>query len=134
MKPQVTRVELEIMFQLIFIHRVDPKPSPTPGQLGDGELLLDWLVGPAGSKGYAMVRPHEACSYGEAWPDLCIECGYQFGNTVGGRVRNGCPVCRGDLGGHPGFLWARYSGTNLESRYFFEVATKYLYRKRKHYD
>ena len=27
-------------------------------------------------------------------PDVCLACQHDFGDTIGGRLRNGCPVCQ----------------------------------------
>jgi len=27
-------------------------------------------------------------------PDICFNCHHDFGDTIGGRLRNGCPICQ----------------------------------------
>jgi len=102
------------------------------GTGGDGELLLNWLLGDYHTTKQRLTQPWITRLEPYLWPDVCCICGSDFGLTPAGRIRQGCPVCKGNgPAAERLFGWRRWTGGDLECPEFFTTALKY---RRHSYD
>jgi hypothetical protein len=96
------------------------------GQGGDGEAFLNWLLGHYKTTPPQLNTPWEHRLEPYLWPDVCYICGADFGLTPAGRVRTGCPACRGEgPSAERLFGWRRWTGSDLDCPAFYRVALKY---------
>ena len=101
---------------------------------GDGELLLNWLLGHYGTTPKKLTTPWLTRLEPYLWPDLCCICGADYGLTPTGRIRQGCPSCRAEgPSAERLFGWRRWTGTDLDCPEFYKVALRYR-RNRHAYD
>lgn len=108
----------ELTYLFLWHHRLDTR--------GDGQLLLEWLLGPYSETPHRLSKPWEVAIESEMLPDLCCICGGDFGLTPAGRIRrDGCPVCKGEGNGELLFAWRRHTGANLYTLSFLRLAKKY---------
>lgn len=113
----------ELAYLFIWHHRLDTR--------GDGEVILNWLLGHYKSTPYRPHTPWLTRIEPEFWPDVCCLCGTDYGLTPAGRIRRGCPVCRDEGHGELLFAWRRYTGLELDSPQFYRLAKTY---RRKGYE
>lgn len=117
----LTRAEREALFLLLFKHKVDP------------ELLAPMFGDPA----YARPEHHVEPKYIPIdRKDVCAMCHADYGMTMSGRVRNGCPSCYPkileegakdyyDKRWVPLNKWMRYTGQSLEAEWL-DFHLKYM--------
>lgn len=55
--------------------------------------LYDWLVSPEENE---ILRTWPSVEF----PDICGRCFHIFGNTIGGRLRDGCYLCKAQCDTH----------------------------------
>jgi len=122
-----TVVRDELAYLFIWHHQVDTQPD------GDGEVLLNWLLGHYSYTPKRMYTPWLTRLEPQLWPDVCCICHTDFGLTAGGRVRRGCPVCRDEGSAETLFAWRRYVGSDMDMPSFYRLHKKYR-RNRHAYD
>lgn len=112
-------VRQRLAYLFIWHHNVDTQPN------GDGELLLNWLLGHYSNTPRQLHSPWETRIAPRMWPDVCCCCGANYGVTPAGRVRRGCPSCRNEPSAERLFAWRRYTGIELYTPEFFELELEY---------
>lgn len=114
-----SEVRDRLAYLFIWWHRVDTLAG------GDGELLLNWLLGHYSNTPRRIHEPWVTRIDPCFWPDFCCVCGANYGVTPAGRIRRGCPSCRNEGTGEKLFAWRRYTGRELDTPEFYRLELEY---------